>query len=158
MFPLFYYMESVVSKVKAITNELFANHENLRDCFLVGIESKDRKVEVFIDSDGPVSYDKFKLISRAIEEYLDESLVLGEKYTLDVSSPGANKPLVDFRQYPKHLGRKIKVVLVDGTEIEGTFKEMEGSQITVVKKIKKETTEHRIDFKEIDKSYIVLAF
>lgn len=158
MFPLLFYMDSIVIKIQEIIEHLIANEESLRDAFIVEIKHKDKKLEVYIDADGPISYRQFKTISRAVEEYLDESLVLGEKYRLDVSSPGAHKPLKFLRQYKKHVGRNIKVSLIDGSEVEGKLNAVENSVLTIEQKVKrKENIIHELDFKEIDKSFIVLA-
>jgi len=151
-------MEVILSKIQNIIQDLISSEERLKDAFLVDLKIKDKKIEVFIDADGPVSYDKFRTISRGIEEYLDESLVIGEIYTLDVSSPGADAPLKFLRQYEKHIGRKIKATLIDGSEVEGKLILVENTTISIEKKVKKEIEIQHLDFKEIDKSFIVLAF
>lgn len=151
-------MEVVFTKIQNIIQDLISSEERLNDAFLVDLKIKEKKIEVFIDADGPVSYDKFKTISRGIEEYLDESLILGEKYTLDVSSPGADAPLKFLRQYKKHIGRTIKATLIDGSELKGKLISVEDTELTIEKKVKKVIDVQKLDFKEIDKSFIVLAF
>lgn len=73
-----------------------------QDCFVVEVKQHaTNKLEVFIDSDDSITFEKCRKISRYLEEFLDKYLWLGEKYTLDVSSPGISRPLVLKRQYQK---------------------------------------------------------
>lgn len=89
--------------------------EGWDDCFIVDIQHHSgNKVEVFIDSDSGISFHKCRRVSRHIEAVLDEELWLGEKYTLDVSSPGIGRPLQLKRQYIKNIGRNLKVKLPVG--------------------------------------------
>ena len=74
--------------------------EEFRDCFLV--ETKfhgNNKLEVFIDCDNGLTFEKCQKISRYLESFIDEKQWLGEKYVLDVSSPGIGRPLILKRQY-----------------------------------------------------------
>lgn len=85
--------------------------EDLKDCFLVDIViSKNDRVEVFIESDSTLTIDTCRVVSRFLEKKIEENNWLGEKYTLDVSSPGLDNPLKLVRQYIKNVGRNIKVV------------------------------------------------
>src|SRR5690625_6104146 len=68
-------------------------------------------------SDSGMTLAKCQAFSRHIESYLDETLVLGEKYELDVSSPGLDRPLKLVRQYHNNIGRDLKVWLEDGTTV-----------------------------------------
>lgn len=146
-----------VEKIKALLSSILKEEEFL-DTFVLEVILEDKKLEIFIDGDNGVDFGKCRRISRKVEEYLDESLMLGEKYKLDVSSPGATKPLKIFRQYPKHVGRSLKIILKDSSEIEGLFKNLDGETLEIEVKKKKEVTTHHILFQDIDKSYVLLAF
>jgi len=65
---------------------------------------------------GPVSISDCVDISRQIEHNLDRE---AEDFSLQVTSPGIDKPLRDFRQYVKNIGRSLKVRLAEGQEVEG---------------------------------------
>jgi ribosome maturation factor RimP len=94
--------------------------EDLKDCYLVDIVVGNRdKVEVFIESDGELSFQTCKKVSRFLEHLIEEKRLLGERYTLDVSSPGIGRPLKLQRQYVKNIGRKIRITDKEGKKIEG---------------------------------------
>lgn len=98
-----------IDTISVLTNKcLEAN--NLNDCYLVDLKINNKKVEVFLDSDDRVTFQKCKIVSRCLEEVFDEKKWFGEKYILEVSSAGVGKPLKFARQYKKNIGRKIEVV------------------------------------------------
>ena len=115
-----------------------------------------------MDSDEGISFSTCRQLSRFLEEKIESEDLLGPKYTLDVSSPGATRPLQFERQYPKHVGRSLKVTKEDGTEIEGVLIEVTESVIKLEKttKVKKEITkeEFEIPFTDIKESIVLLKF
>ncbi|HEX7071891.1 MAG TPA: ribosome maturation factor RimP, partial [Rhodothermales bacterium] len=48
-------------------------------------------------------------VSREVGFLLDADDVIAGRYSLNVSSPGVDRPLTMPRQYPKHVGRALKV-------------------------------------------------
>ncbi len=141
--------------------------EDFADCFLVGLElHKGNKLEVFIDSDSRLSLAKCQKVSRYLESYIDEENWLGEKYTLEVSSPGLSKPLKLKRQYKKNIGRQLDVTLNDGTGKIGELKSVSESSITLEeqvvvkdgKKKKRMVIQAELPFDEIKKTLVVISF
>ena len=61
---------------------------------------------------------------------------MGEKYTLEVSSPGVTRPLKFARQYPKNINRTLQVKLKNGTQKEGILKAVSDLDISLEEKIK----------------------
>lgn len=73
-------------------------------------------IQVFIDGDQGITIDDCVGLSRAIEAALDRNR---EDFSLDVSSHGATSPLLQPRQYNKHIGRTLEIKLNDGGRAEG---------------------------------------
>lgn len=71
-----------------------------------------------------VSLDDCAAVSRAVERYLDERQDLGERYVLEVSSPGIERPLVKARDFQRFAGEP--VVLKTQNPIEAHGKRIEG--------------------------------
>lgn len=78
---------------------------------------KRRLLRVVVDSDRGVSLDDAADISREISALLDASNVMGEvPYTLEVSSPGVDRPLTEPRHWRRAARRLVKVkVAGEGT-------------------------------------------
>ncbi len=56
-----------------------------------------------------VSVDDCAVVSRALEAWLDEHEALPERYTLEVSSPGVDRPLVRERDFVRFSGENVAV-------------------------------------------------
>src|SRR5271166_3227638 len=69
-----------------------------------------RVLRVFVDSDGGVSLDDIALASRELSIKLDNSAEMGDQpYTLEVSSPGVDRPLTQPRHWRRAAGRLVAV-------------------------------------------------
>ena len=101
------------------------------DCFLVDLKVNNTRVEIFLDSDESVTFEKCRKISRKIEAVLDEEQWLGEKYTLEVSSAGVGKPLKFTRQYIKNIGRTIEIKKTDGEKVKGELVDADDDKVVV---------------------------
>ena len=76
----------------------------------VSVAGRRRLVRVIVDSDTGVSLDDAALVSRDISAALDASDLMGEvPYTLEVSSPGVDRPLTEPRHWRRAAGRLVKV-------------------------------------------------
>lgn len=141
--------------------------EEFKDCFLVELEVlPSKKINVFVDSDSGITFEKCRKISRHLEAVIDEEQWLGQKYTLEVSSPGIGRPLKFPRQYPRNIGRKVEVKITEGKKVTGLLKAVENDNITIqdkvrVKEGKKKVTklvETVIPFEDIVKFIVKISF
>jgi ribosome maturation factor RimP len=67
-----------------------------------------RLLRVIVDADGGVSLDDIALASRELSARLDGATVMGElPYTLEVSSPGVDRPLTEARHWRRAKGRMV---------------------------------------------------
>lgn len=57
-----------------------------------------------------VTVDECAEVSRALEPWLDEHEALSERYVLEVSSPGVDRPLVRARDFVRFKGEKVAVM------------------------------------------------
>lgn len=156
----------VQEKIEALIDEKFQEPE-FADCFLIEIKlHSSNKLDVFIDSDSGITFAKCRRISRYLEQYLDEHQWLGEKYVLEVSSPGVDRPLRLLRQYKKNIGRKVEVSLQEGKPKEGILKAVNETGLFLEEKVRvqegkrKKTLvqETEIPFEDIVKTIVKVSF
>jgi ribosome maturation factor RimP len=73
-----------------------------------------RLLRVVVDSDRGVSLDDAAAVSRELSLVLDSTSVMGDfPYTLEVSSPGVDRPLTDPRHWRRAVGRLVQVTVTD---------------------------------------------
>ena len=79
-----------------------------------------RVLRVAVDRDGGVTMDDIADATREVSRVLDGSDVMGvQPYTLEVSSPGTDRPLVLPRHWRRNRGRLVKATLHDGSTLTG---------------------------------------
>ena len=78
----------------------------------IGSAGRRRLLRVVVDADGGVSLDDIALVSREASIRLDGTGAMGEApYTLEVSSPGVDRPLTQPRHWRRAVGRLVRVPL-----------------------------------------------
>ncbi len=90
------------------------------DLELVAVEIKGegarQRVRVVVDRKGGVDVGTCQQISRSLGRSLDALDPLTQRYTLEVTSPGTDRPLTDERSFGRVEGRLVKAVVVDGED------------------------------------------
>ncbi|MGE5292919.1 MAG: ribosome maturation factor RimP [Micromonosporaceae bacterium] len=74
-----------------------------------------RLLRVVVDADGGVGLDAMALVSQELSTKLDASGIMGETpYTLEVTSPGVDRPLTQPRHWRRAVGRLVSVPVARG--------------------------------------------
>ncbi len=97
--------------------------------------SKNPSLTVYIDKEGGVDLDTCELFHNAIDAPLDQLNPYDGAYTLNVSSPGLDRPFKTERDFLKNIGGEVEVKLyasVAGKKfIEGILKNYDGKSVVV---------------------------
>lgn len=151
-----------LSNVIAGLVEQFIDNDEI---FLVDVNLKgkvgNQKIQVFIDGDQLVDISECSKISRKLSNELEEQDIIEGRYILEVSSPGADKPLKLIRQYAKHVGRELEVMTKENKKYQGVLLDIIDGKIELsVKsgKVKKELDSEtlKVPFEEIEHSKVVI--
>jgi len=118
-----------------------------------------RIVTCVVDGQTPLNLDQVTVASRVISELLDTAEFMGETpFTLEVTSPGVDRPLTQPRHWTKNLTRLIKVTLSDGTITTGRLTEFNDVDATLVENIKGRLKEHTVTFADIKRAVVEIEF
>jgi len=94
-----------------------------------------RLLRVVVDSDRGVSLDDAAAVSRELSAALDTVAVMGDfPYTLEVSSPGVDRPLTDPRHWRRAVGRLVQVTVTDSggaRAVSGRISAADGDGVTL---------------------------
>ncbi|MCL4142685.1 UNVERIFIED_CONTAM: hypothetical protein GTU68_004936 [Idotea baltica] len=120
------------------------------------------KVLILLEGDEGVNIDDCADLSRAIGHRVETDELIEQAYTLEVSSPGIDHPLMLTRQYARNVGRNLKILLKDGITISGKLEAVSKTSIEFNKEEKeKKKTVHQlvtIGFDEIEKANVLVSF
>ncbi len=72
---------------------------------------KHAHVKIFIDHEAGITVDDCSQVSHQVSGILDVEDPISVAYTLEVSSPGLERPLIKIEHYKKYIGQTIKVRL-----------------------------------------------
>ena len=103
----------------------------------VVIDSRARppRIAVVVDGDTALDLDTIAHLSRSASALLDGSDVLDgmrDQYVLEVSSPGVERPLTSEKHFRRARGRKVDLVLSDGSALTGRVGETRGETVALV--------------------------
>ena len=125
----------------------------------VATPGSHRIVTCIVDGDSALNLDQVTSLSRIISELLDEATFMGETpFTLEVTSPGVDRPLTAPRNFAKNVDRLLKVIKVDGGEVTGRILSNTDQDVTLTVTIKKETREEVIPFADIKRAVVEVEF
>jgi ribosome maturation factor RimP len=93
------------------------------------VAGRRRVLRVAVDQDGGVTLDDIAEATREVSRVLDSSDVMGSQpYTLEVTSPGIDRPLVLPRHWRRNTGRLVKATLTDGRVVTGRIVDSDGTR------------------------------
>ena len=93
---------------------------------------KNRFVTIIVDSETGLNLDQVTDASRLIGEAMDSAPFMGETpYTLEVTSPGVDRPLTAPRHWRKNVDRLVKIVKLDGDVCKGRITSASEDEVTL---------------------------
>ena len=118
-----------------------------------------RIVTCIVDGDASLNLDQVTSVSRVISELLDEAAFMGETpFTLEVTSPGVDRPLTQPRHFAKNVDRLLKIIKLDGSEVTGRILSNTDHDVTLTVLIKKESTEQTVLLSDIKRAVVEIEF
>ena len=158
--------EDVVRQVRALADRVAASYG--LDIFDVQFrrEGQGLVLRVQIDRPGPsataeesVSVDDCARISRDLSAILDVEDVVPDAYTLEVSSPGLDRPLRNTDDYRRFSGRRAKLVMREAVDGQKYFKgRLGGIEDNAVVIDGEDGRRHRVPFDVITRANLEVEF
>lgn len=125
---------------------------------LVEVEFPPHLLRIYIDREGGVTVDDCEVVSRQVSAVLDVEDPIPGHYTLEVSSPGLDRPLRKAADYARFAGERAKVELllpIEGRKrFTGTLKGCEAGEVS----IEVDGVLHRLPLDGISKARLVSEF
>lgn len=115
-------------------------------------------LRIFIDAEAGISVDDCEKVSRQVSGVLDVEDPIQSEYTLEVSSPGMDRPLFRLEQFEAFVGHKVQIRLRMAFEgrrkFQGLLKGIEGQDVVVIV----DDHEYLLPFDSIERAHIVPVF
>ncbi|AIM17705.1 ribosome maturation factor RimP [Neobacillus sedimentimangrovi] len=155
-----------MSKITEVVEELAAPIIQELGLELVDIEyvkeGKSWFLRVYIDKDDGVDIEDCGIVSERLSEKLDETDPIPHNYFLEVSSPGAERPLKKPKDYEKAIGKNVFIKTyepIDGEKsFEGTLLEFDGQTVKIEVKIKTRKKVIEIPYEKVANARLAVSF
>ncbi len=130
----------------------------LEDVNLVS-PGQHRIVTVIVDGESALNLDQVTVASKLVSELLDEATFMGETpFTLEVTSPGIDRPLTLPRHFAKNVDRLLKVTKTDGVVVTGRILANTDNELTLSETEKKDEKEVVISLGDIKRAQVEIEF
>jgi len=112
---------------------------------------KVKILTVIVDSDVHLNLDQVTAVTKEISLVIEELPVLGDTaFTLEVTSPGLDRPLTKPRHWRKNLDRLVKITMTSGQVIEGRIGAATETSVLV--------DENTVSFEDIKRAVLEIEF
>jgi len=150
------------SKIKTTVEEMVQPYLDEHGFELVDVEyvkeGSNWFLRVFVDKDGGIDIDDCGLISEYLSQKLDENDPIPTAYFLEVSSPGAERPLKKKEDVAKSVGKNVFVTVyepINGLkEFEGKLESFDNEEL-VIQTVKKQ---HVVPYAKVASARLAIIF
>lgn len=138
------------------------------DIFFVDLSVKPgfkrMEISLLLDKMEGIQIEECAKVSRSLSHWIEENGMIEEAYNLEVSSPGVDMPLKFDWQFIKNKGRRIKIWMKEGENLEGVLEGKEGGEILFFQEkkhkhlVKKDKEVTKLSLELIDKIKVQVSF
>jgi ribosome maturation factor RimP len=112
---------------------------------------KVKILTVIVDSDSHLNLDEITAVTKEISEVIETLEELGDTaFTLEVTSPGIDRPLTKPRHWRKNLDRLVKITMISGQDIQGRIGEATETVVLV--------DDQKVSFEDVKRAVLEIEF
>ncbi|MGD1173618.1 ribosome maturation factor RimP [Mycobacterium seoulense] len=125
---------------------------------VIDARTRPPRITVIADGDTALDLDTIATLSRSASALLDGLDDVADRYVLEVSSPGVDRPLASQKHFRRARGRKVDVVLSDGSRLTGRVGETRGDAVALVVREGRDYRLREIPLADIAKAVVQVEF
>ena len=125
-------MNDLEERVRSLAEPVLTRH----GAELVDVQvrrGRTQLVRIVADQPGGITLEVCARVSEELSRMLDVDDPIQGRYTLEVTSPGLDRPLRTEADFRNHVGEKVKVVLPDGRHEEGTVEDVMNDRVRLIR-------------------------
>jgi len=128
---------------------------------VIDARARPPRISVIADGDSALDLDTIAALSRSASALLDGSDLfdgIRDRYVLEVSSPGVERPLTSAKHFRRARGRKVELALSDGSQLTGRVGETREDTTALVVREGREWAVRQIPLADILKAVVQVEF
>jgi ribosome maturation factor RimP len=116
------------------------------------------RITVIADGDTALDLDTVATLSRSASALLDDLDGLDDRYVLEVSSPGVERPLTTEKHFRRARGRKVELTLAGGSQLTGRVGETRDGTVAQVVRDGKKWSIREVPLADVAKAVVQVEF
>ncbi|OMC28731.1 ribosome maturation factor RimP [Mycobacterium colombiense] len=125
---------------------------------VIDARTRPPRILVIADGDNGLDLDTAATLSRSASALLDGLDTIDDHYVLEVSSPGVDRPLTSAKHFRRARGRKVDVILSDGSKLTGRVGETTDDAVALVVRAGRDWEVCEIPLGDIAKAVVQVEF
>ena len=125
---------------------------------VIDARTRPPRIMVIADGDNGLDLNTAATLSRSASALLDGLDTIQDQYVLEVSSPGVDRPLTSVKHFRRARGRKVDVVLSDGSKLTGRVGETGEDSVALVVRAGRDWAVRDIPLGDIVKAVVQVEF
>jgi ribosome maturation factor RimP len=125
---------------------------------VIDTRARTPRITVVADGDNPLDLDTIATLSRSASALLDGLDGIKDRYLLEVSSPGVDRPLTSEKHFRRARGRKVEIALLDGSELTARVGETRDHAVALVVRAGRDWAVREIPLAQIAKAVVQVEF
>ena len=125
---------------------------------VIDTRARPPRITVFADGDTALDLDTIAALSRSASALLDGLDGIRDRYVLEVSSPGVDRPLTGEKHFRRARGRRVELALSDGSRLTGRVGETRDDTVSLVVRAGRDWTVRRIPLSDVVKGVVQIEF
>lgn len=125
---------------------------------VIDARTRPPRITVIADGDDGLDLDTAATLSRSASALLDGLDTIGDHYVLEVSSPGVDRPLTSAKHFRRARGRKVDVILSDGSTLTGRIGETNEDAVALVVRTGRDWAIREISLGDVVKAVVQVEF
>lgn len=125
---------------------------------VIDARTRPPRITVIADGDNGLDLDTAATLARSASALLDGLDSIGDHYVLEVSSPGVDRPLTSAKHFRRARGRKVDVVLSDGSKLTGRVGETNEDTVALVVRAGRDWAIREISVGDVAKAVVQVEF
>ena len=146
------------TQVFELLGEEFARAGYEIEDVVIDARARPPRITVIADGDTALDLDTIATLSRSASTLLDRLDSIADRYVLEVSSPGVERPLTSEKQFRRARGRKVELALSNGSQLTGRVGETRDDAIALVVRDGRNWAVREIPLAEIVKAVVQVEF
>ena len=138
-------------EISAVIRPIIEATGNYLEELSITSAGKVKILTVIIDNDTHLNLDQVTAVTKEISEVIEALPELGDgAFTLEVTSPGLDRPLTKPRHWRKNLDRLVQIIMTSGQEIQGRIGEATETTVLV--------DSQKVSYEDIKRAVLEIEF